>query len=158
MSRERREFVRVLHSNAEGQLRSKIKPSKKEGKKGRLHLETRDYYRLDSRNIDPTGDRPYRYQPRGCGWFHNRGDKRIPSKYMRNSVCGKLSHRFPLYLLGKHRPTGRPVDRPSRSVPPRERYAGKGLSELFPVVHRGGLSLRRPPPLLCHLHRERRSD
>jgi len=28
-----REFVRVLHSNAEGQPRSKIKPSKKKGKK-----------------------------------------------------------------------------------------------------------------------------
>lgn len=78
-------------------------------------------------------------------WLHSRRDKRIPSKRTQNYVCGKLSRWFPLYLLGK-----RPI---ARSTLPSKRYAGKGLSRLFPVVHHGGLSLHN---LLPSHHRERR--
>jgi len=48
MSHERREFVRVLHSNAEGQPRSKIKPSKEEGKKWEIVPGDRDFARYRS--------------------------------------------------------------------------------------------------------------
>lgn len=49
--RERREFVRILHSNTKGQPRSKIKSSKKEREKWEIAPGDP---RLDSRDIDPT--------------------------------------------------------------------------------------------------------
>lgn len=153
MSRERREFVRVLHSNAEGQPRSKIKPSKKGGRKvGDCTWKPATHYRLDCL-AQYRSHRPYRYRPRGHGWFHNRGDKRIPPKCIRNSVCGKLSRRFPSYLLGKHRP----ADRSTQPVGTARAIRGEGfIGAISGSTPREFIAT--PSPLLRHLRRERRSD
>lgn len=147
MSRKRREFVRVLHSNAEGQPRSKIKPSKKKGKK----WEILPGDPCDSRDIDPTGDRPYRYRPRGhvgCTTGEIKGFLRSAC----GTMCAENFHVGFHYIYSEN--TGRPDGRQTGwSASLCERYAGKGLSRLFPVVHCGGLSLRH---LLSSPYRERR--
>ncbi|KYQ47111.1 hypothetical protein ALC60_13857 [Trachymyrmex zeteki] len=127
MSRKRREFVRVLHSNAEGQPRSKIKPSKKKGKK----WEILPGDPCDSRDIDPTGDRPYRYRPRGhvgCTTGEIKGFLRSAC----GTMCAENFHVGFHYIYSEN--TGRPDGRQTGwSASLCERYAGKGLSRLFPI-------------------------
>lgn len=102
-----REFVRVLHSNAVyGQPRSQIKSSKKEGEKWEIAPGDS---RLNSRNIDPTGDRPYRYRPRGrvagCTTEEIKGFLRSA----RRTVCAE-NFRVGFHYIYSENTTDRSVD------------------------------------------------